>query len=216
MKSEEELENFCLSAFLAFSGGLQDAYTYNTRGHVFANAQTGNIVLMSQHLMNGHLDKVLNYLLPLLAFMAGIFVAEQLQNKKSFFHRIHWKGKILLLEIIALFIVGFIPKELNFVANMLVSFACALQVQSFQRLRGNPFASTMCIGNMKGGTAAFSSFIREKKIEKLKISTYYFGIILVFALGAGFGGLLSIHYGYLSIWCSCIILSIPLYLIHHR
>ena len=38
-------ESFLTAAFLSLSGGLQDAYTYIYRGHVFANAQTGNIVL---------------------------------------------------------------------------------------------------------------------------------------------------------------------------
>ncbi len=33
--------------FIILSGGLQDAYTYCCRGKVFANAQTGNIVLLS-------------------------------------------------------------------------------------------------------------------------------------------------------------------------
>ena len=46
-------ETFLLSAVLALSGGFQDAYTYNVRDEVFSNAQTGNIVLMSQHLMEG-------------------------------------------------------------------------------------------------------------------------------------------------------------------
>ena len=41
-------ESFLTAAFLSLSGGLQDAYTYIYRGHVFANAQTGNIVLLSQ------------------------------------------------------------------------------------------------------------------------------------------------------------------------
>ena len=41
-------ESFVTAAFLSLSGGLQDAYTYLFRGKVFANAQTGNIVLLSQ------------------------------------------------------------------------------------------------------------------------------------------------------------------------
>ena len=40
-------EAFLTAAFLSISGGLQDAYTYLARGYVFANAQTGNIVLLS-------------------------------------------------------------------------------------------------------------------------------------------------------------------------
>ena len=43
-------ESFLTAAFLSVSGGLQDMYTYISRGHVFANAQTGNIVLLSQHI----------------------------------------------------------------------------------------------------------------------------------------------------------------------
>lgn len=40
-------ESLILNLLLAFSGGFQDAYTYIVRDNVFANAQTGNIVLMS-------------------------------------------------------------------------------------------------------------------------------------------------------------------------
>ena len=39
-------ESFLTAVFLSLSGGLQDAYTYLFRGKVFANAQTGNIVLL--------------------------------------------------------------------------------------------------------------------------------------------------------------------------
>ena len=54
-------EAFLNSAFLALSGGFQDAYTYNARNEVFCNAQTGNVVLMSQHFMAGELTAGLGY-----------------------------------------------------------------------------------------------------------------------------------------------------------
>ena len=65
-------EAFINSFFLALSGGFQDAYTYNCRDEVFSNAQTGNVVLMSQHFMEGRWYEGLRYLLPLLAFAAGV------------------------------------------------------------------------------------------------------------------------------------------------
>ena len=46
-------ESFLTAGLLSLSGGLQDAYTYLARGEVFANAQTGNIVLMSVRLFEG-------------------------------------------------------------------------------------------------------------------------------------------------------------------
>ena len=44
---------FATAIFIILSGGLQDAYTYCCRGGVFANAQTGNIVLMGTRLFQG-------------------------------------------------------------------------------------------------------------------------------------------------------------------
>ena len=67
-------EAFSTMVFLTLSGGLQDAYTYCVRGQVFANAQTGNIVLMSQRAFAGDLAGVLRYLIPLLAFALGVAV----------------------------------------------------------------------------------------------------------------------------------------------
>ena len=58
-------ESFLTAAFLSISGGLQDAYTYICRGEVFANAQTGNIVLLSQSLVERKWSTVIHYLIPL-------------------------------------------------------------------------------------------------------------------------------------------------------
>ena len=84
-------ETFLLSAVLALSGGFQDAYTYNVRDEVFSNAQTGNIVLMSQHLMEGDWMTALHYLFPLLAFALGVFVAEQIGHRYKTSTRLHWR-----------------------------------------------------------------------------------------------------------------------------
>ena len=43
-------ESLLLGALLAVAGGFFDAYTYLCRGGVFANAQTGNIVLFGLEL----------------------------------------------------------------------------------------------------------------------------------------------------------------------
>lgn len=70
-------------------------------------------------------------------------------------------------------------------ATILVSFSCAMQVQAFRKVDGYSYASTMCIGNLRSGTASLSMYFRERRPEFLKQALYYFGIILFFALGAG-------------------------------
>ena len=129
-------EAFICSAFLALSGGFQDAYTYNTRNEVFSNAQTGNVVLMSQNFMTGKWEAGLKYLFPLFAFALGVLIAEQIQNKYKYARRLHWRQGILGAEILILFVVGFIPQRGNMIATVLVSFACAMQVQSFRKANG--------------------------------------------------------------------------------
>ena len=216
MKEQQMSDTFITSTFLAFSGGLQDAYTFNTRDHVFANAQTGNLVLMTQNLMEGNLAHSLNYLLPIFAFIVGVFVAEQLQGRLKEKKSLHWRQFIVLIEIITLLLVGFIPGSLNNIANMLVSFSCALQVQSFRKVNGNTYASTMCIGNIKSATARLSAFFRTNDKTYFHQSMHYFGIIVIFAIGAGLGGVISKQLGYPTIWISCAVLLIPFILMHER
>ena len=77
-----------------------------------------------------------------------------------------------------------------------------MQVQTFRKVGGYSYASTMCIGNLRSGTAAFSLYLREKRPEQIRQALYYFGIILFFAVGAGIGGNLSVRYGFHVIWIS--------------
>ena len=203
-------ESFLNSAVLAVSGGFQDAYTYFTRDKVFSNAQTGNVVLMSQEFMAGNFIGGIKYLLPFLAFGLGVLVTEQINARYKMAKRIHWRQLIILIEIAILAIVGFIPHSLNMAATVLVSFSCAMQVQAFRKVNGFAYASTMCIGNLRSGTDALSAFLREKRKEPLIKAFHYYGIIFFFAVGAGIGGNLSVAWGIHTIWVSCILLLISM------
>ena len=201
-------ETFLLSAILALSGGFQDAYTYNVRNEVFSNAQTGNVVLMSQHLMMGEWMKGLSYLFPILSFALGVLVAERIGHRYKKAKRIHWRQIVVMIEIIILFVVGFIPHRYDMIATMLVSFSCSMQVQSFRKVNGYGYASTMCIGNMRSGMDSLCSWVLNRNPAALKKSLYYWGIILLFALGAGLGSLTLDLCGAKAIWFSCLLLAV--------
>lgn len=203
-------ETFINSAVLAVSGGFQDAYTYFTRDKVFSNAQTGNVVLMSQNFMTGNIVGGIKYLFPFLAFGLGVFVTEQINAKYKMAKKVHWRQLVLLIEIAILTIVGFMPESLNMAATVMVSFSCAMQVQAFRKVNGFAYASTMCIGNLRSGTDALSVYVRERKREQLVKAFHYFGIIFFFALGAGIGGNLSVSWGVHTIWVSSVILFISM------
>ena len=200
-------ESFRLSAILSLSGGLQDAYTYNVRGNVFANAQTGNVVLMSQNFMMGNWLSGIQYMLPLISFAAGVFITERIEFRYKSSKGVHWRQLVLLIEIVLLGIVGLIPTDLNIAANMLVSFTCAMQVQAFRKVHGYGYASTMCIGNLRSGTESLSHYLRNKDQASLNKALHFFGIILFFAIGAGIGGILSNVLHVRTIWISLLLLT---------
>ena len=126
-------ESFLIAGILSISGGLQDAYTYMYRGKVFANAQTGNIVLLAQNLVDRNWQAVLRYFSPLLFFALGVAMAECIRMKYQKAQKIHWRQLVLAIEILLLFAVGFLPNEIDLLANAMVSFACAMQVQAFRQ-----------------------------------------------------------------------------------
>ena len=196
-------ESFLTAVFLSLSGGLQDAYTYLFRGKVFANAQTGNIVLLSANLMDGNWERVLHYLVPLCAFALGVLTAEKMRERFKEMQKLHWRQLVVLGEVLLLFLVGFLPQEQNLLANAFVSFACAMQVQAFRKVDGYAFASTMCIGDLRSGVEALCIWRKTREPQAKDRMLRYFGIILLFAIGAGIGRKSSAVLGGRAIWISC-------------
>lgn len=200
-------ETFLIGALLAIAGGFLDAYSYIARGGVFANAQTGNIVLLGMNIASGSWGRVIYYLVPVLAFAAGVIVAELI---KGYFKRrpaIHWRQIILLVEIFVLLGVAFIPQgDLDLAANTAVSFICSLQVESFRKVNGNAFATTMCTGNLRSGTELLCRFFQTGESVLLRRSMQYFGIILFFLVGAVIGFFFTENFGIKSVLFCCLLL----------
>ena len=193
---------------LIFAAGILGSYTYMLCGGIFCNAQTGNIVLCSVKLVEGDWSAVLHYLVPLCFFALGVFTAELLRQKFQQMQRLHWRQLVVLCEIVMLFVVGFFPQEWNLVANALVSFACAMQVQAFRKVNGYAFASTMCIGNLRGGMDSLCSWLVAGNRAARNKAFHYFAIILLFALGAGLGSVALGFCGAKAIWSSCLLLAV--------
>ncbi len=199
---------FRTALFVILSGGFQDAYTYCCRGEVFANAQTGNIVLMSSAFFIGDWNTVLKYIIPVVSFLIGTAVAELIHVRFKPCEKIHWRQIILIIEIVLLFGVGYMPRRFNALANAVVSFVCAMQVQTFHKVRGHAYASTMCIGNMRNGVEALCAYFHVHDRAILKKALTYFGVIAVFAVGAGIGTVITKIVGDKSIWLCCLLLSV--------
>lgn len=186
MKSTKQMsESIRLGAILAVSGGFMDAYSYIQRDEVFANAQTGNMLLFGVKLSEGNFAGALQYFFPVLAFVLGIAAAELVRRRGQ--RILHWRQISVINEAVILAAVAFIPLTQNILANSLISFACGIQVESFRKIRGNGIATTMCIGNIRSGTQHLCQFIHSKDRGNLVSAALYYGIIGCFIMGAIIG-----------------------------
>ena len=209
-------DTFRAAVFVTLSGGFQDAYTYISRGQVFANAQTGNIVLLSAALLRGDWAVCLKYLIPILSFVLGTMAAEFIHIRFRNFRQLHWRQLVVLGEVLLLFAVGFLPQSQNLLANAIVSFSCAMQVQAFRKVNGYAFASTMCIGDLRSGVEAFCIWRKSHEPHAKDRMVRYFGIIFLFALGAGLGSKSAAQLGGRAIWLSCCFLLVSFALMFIR
>lgn len=192
----QESERFRVGALLAIAGGILDAYTYICRGGVFANAQTGNIVLIGIRAVDGDWRGMFSAIVPVIAFAIGVLITEQmkLRFKTEEMHRFHWRHVMVGIEIALIAAISFVPQgEFDHFVNVIISFVCAMQVQTFRKVRGFAFASTMCTGNLRSGTEALSNYIHKKNRKERHRMLCSYGIIAFFIFGAIAGALLSVH-----------------------
>lgn len=181
-------ETLFVGSVLSIIGGYFDTYTYMTRGGVFANAQTGNIVLLGLNIADGNFVKALLYLIPIFAFILGVIVAEFI-HKISTSKYFHWRQTIILIELIAIVIVSFMPSNnttsyvYDMAANVLISFVCSLQVQSFRKIHGIVCATTMCTGNLRSASEALVRYGRTHDKTALKAALKFTVINLFFVVG---------------------------------
>ena len=181
-------ESLLVASLLTFAGGLLDSYSYLIRGQVFANAITGNMVLLGINLSSGQWLNCGKYLFAISAYGAGILVANIIRDKKHLPWNLSWKQFELILEIAVLFSVAFIPTgDWNLLVNGMISFVCAMQAIAFRHVHGLPFVSTTCTGNLRSGTnALFSGLFHHDHAEIRKARHYYF-VIGAFVAGAFIG-----------------------------
>lgn len=206
-KPEREIaihETLLVGICLAAAGGFLDAYTYTLRGGVFANAQTGNLVLLALRVAQGDWQGAFYYVIPVLAFFCGILLTETIKLRTSDRHFLLWQHFSLLVEMALLAVVGFLPLSVpDAVVNVTISFVCSVQVQSFRKTRGLPYATTMCTGNLRSAADCFSVFLFQKDPLALRSCLRYLLIIFCFCAGAAAGAGCSQWLGAGAVWLCC-------------
>ena len=205
-RAKQVSESIELGIILALVGGFMDVYSYVGRNGVFANAQTGNILLVGVHLSEGDPSLAMRYLLPVLCFSVGIMVSDLVHER--FASVMHWRQLTVLTEALILLGVGLLPPEHNMLANGLTSLACGMQVESFRKIHGRGIATTMCIGNLRSALQNVDDYIITHQRGFLMNGVLYFGVIAMFVCGAVLGNWCLERFGLSAIGiCSLLLLA---------
>ena len=180
------------------AGGALDAWVYIAHGHVFANAQTGNVVLMMIATSTGDVQQAANHLPSLIAFIAGVFVSRQ---AGSLLHRsaLDARGIRLGCEGLLLTALAFAAAHLSDRSiTACVGFIAGLQITSLSHIGGWSFNTGMTTGNLRGAVSALSKVLTgapEERAHALVIGA----LCVAFAIGALMGAWLTPRLGNLTL-----------------
>lgn len=189
-------------ALLAAAGGYLDAFTYVGHGHVFANAMTGNVVLLGINCISGNWHPGLRHLPPILAFLVGIFAAKAIHLSAAE-RRIRFRYlSVLGLEIGVLAVLSFLPASIaDFWITTSIAFAASVQVETFREVNGRSYSSTFTTGNLRTlSEGVFDWFFRERNAEMAQLIGDFAIICASFLAGATAGGFATPHMRNHALW----------------
>ena len=100
--------------------------------------------------------------------------------------------------------------------NIIIGFVCSMQVEAFRKFHDNPYATTMCTGNLRSASFHLYQSLHFSKGTSLKLALQYFLIILLFMAGAILGSFFTTRFLTKALLLPCILLLIVILLMHKR
>jgi uncharacterized membrane protein YoaK (UPF0700 family) len=206
---EKRAKSLPVSATLAAAGGFLDAFTYVGHGHVFANAMTGNVVLLGVDSLSGSWNRSLHHLLPICMFLSGVAAARMMRLPRMCRYVRQPELAVLSLEILLLLALSFLPRATsNFVITMTIAFAASLQMTTFREIEGRAYSSTFTSGNLRTMVETFCQWGFEGREPVHLHESRMFAIICsMFLTGASIGAFATPRLFNRALWIDIAVLA---------
>jgi len=165
-------------------GGFWGGYTILNYMDIFANAQTGNLVLLALALGEGNWSRVLYLILPITAYFLGALVSEAIAGPIKKLHLIRWDTLFIIIEIIAIVILGLIPETAPFqITQITINFICSMQYNTFRQAQGIPMATTFCTNPLRQLAISVTKFAKHReKAQRVRLLSHLL-MLAVFVVG---------------------------------
>jgi uncharacterized membrane protein YoaK (UPF0700 family) len=213
----EKTRTVWFALLLTLTNGFLDAHTYFTRGGVFANVQTGNVIFFAIDLSERHVAAALAHVWSMLAFLAGIVVAAHIKSgrvDRMLSRPLLWTMGV---QAIALAGIGFVPASApHSLVTVPICFLAAMQIGLFRNIGDLAYLPVATTGNMmRFAEAGYDGFV-ERNSESRRAFAIYGALIGSFAMGAVLGAIASRAWQVHAIWLASAMLAATLFLITRR
>ncbi len=188
-------ESFGIGLLLATVGGFLDAYTFV--GHrVFANAQTGNVVLFGVESASRHWHEAMLHLIPVAGFLVGVATAEVLGRPGVR----QWLRRplrvALAIEIVILAALATFPDSTpELLITVPIAFAAAIQFATFRILVDTPYSTLLATGNLRIMAVSAYQWIADRDVAGRQHAGRFAAVVGAFVVGAVLGGVCTNHFG---------------------
>ena len=110
---------------ITFVGGYMNGYTYITRNNILANMHTANMSKLGINIALGEWLEALHYFIPIVTCILGAAFSKLIETILiNFNFKGDWRKFALILEGVALFLIGLIPSSFpDIIVTNLVSFS---------------------------------------------------------------------------------------------
>jgi uncharacterized membrane protein YoaK (UPF0700 family) len=199
-----------IAALLAAAGGFLDGFTYVGHGHVFANAMTGNVVLLGISCLSGSWKSALHILPAILAFVVGVSVSQMMQLRSKRRDVSPPYSVVLGLEIAVLLVLSLLPATTaDVLFTTSIAFVASVQVQTFRNVNGHIFNSTFTTGNLRTlSEGAVGWFMEGRNAAAGRVVRDFSAICAAFLVGAAAGAFAFQTLGNRALWCEIFLLGL--------
>jgi uncharacterized membrane protein YoaK (UPF0700 family) len=207
----ERTRSLWFALLLTLANGFLDAHTYLTRGGVFANVQTANVIFGAIDTSERKFATALAHVWPLLAFIGGVALASHIKSgrvERAVPRPLVWT---MAIQALALAIIGFVPASVpHSYVTVPISFLAAVQIGLFRNIGDLVYLPVATTGNlMRCVEAGYDGFV-EKRAASRRAFGVYGALIVAFASGALVGAFASRAWGVHAIWVPAGFLAVTL------
>lgn len=188
---------------MAIFGGFFAGYAILTRSDFLGNAQTSNLLYIIFSLLGRNWKEMLLRIGAVLIYFSAIILFVFIKNKM----RINVKTVSLIINSIAIIIMGFMPSDINVILGLYpIFFSMSFQWNAFPGGDGFVSSTIFSTNNLRQFSLSIGEYMCDGDRKHLKKTFFFLGSLIGFHIGIVFAYFSVSMFGMKGVWMNFITL----------